>query len=134
MLGERLSSLVSFEQLKLAAGCVILSPFIPLLFMGEEYGETAPFQYFVSHIDEPLIEAIRKGRTMEFAHFEWDGDVPDPQDEETFLRSKIDPGSAATRAFTRSCSNITETLFQLRRTHPGACRHLSKETMEVRRI
>ena len=84
-LGERLSSLISFEQQKLVAGCVLLSPFIPLLFMGEEYGETAPFQYFVSHIDEPLIEAIRKGRASEFAHFEWEGHVPDPQDEETFL-------------------------------------------------
>jgi len=88
-LGERLSQLVSFEALKLAAGLVLLSPFLPLLFMGEEYGETAPFLYFVSHGDPALIEAVRKGRSEEFSHFDWQGDVPDPQDESTFLRSRI---------------------------------------------
>src|SRR5206468_2204390 len=62
MLGERLGCLVGFETLKLAAGIVILSPYIPLLFMGEEYGETAPFQYFTSHTDEQLMEAVRRGR------------------------------------------------------------------------
>ena len=61
MLGDRLSALVSFEGLKLAAGVVILSPFIPLLFMGEEYGETAPFPYFVSHSDPYLIESYKAG-------------------------------------------------------------------------
>ena len=89
MLGERLSSLVSFERLKLAAGVLLLSPFIPLLFMGEEYGEEAPFQYFVSHSDPGLVEAVRSGRREEFAAFGWEGDPPDPQDEQTFLRSKL---------------------------------------------
>jgi maltooligosyltrehalose trehalohydrolase len=88
--GERLTSLVSFEQLKLAAGVVILSPFIPLLFMGEEYGEPSAFQYFVSHSDEVLIGAVRKGRREEFRAFGWDGEIPDPQAEATFLGSKID--------------------------------------------
>jgi maltooligosyltrehalose trehalohydrolase len=87
--GDRMSTLVSFETLKLVAGMVLLSPNLPLLFMGEEYGEEAPFQYFVSHSDPGLIEAVRKGRTEEFLAFEWDVDVPDPQDEMTFLRSKI---------------------------------------------
>jgi maltooligosyltrehalose trehalohydrolase len=87
--GDRLGQLVSFEALKLAAGAVLLSPFIPLLFMGEEYGETAPFQYFVSHWDPDLIEAVRHGRKEEFAGFEWEGEPPDPQGEETFKRSKI---------------------------------------------
>jgi maltooligosyltrehalose trehalohydrolase len=91
MLGERLSALVGFEQLKLAAGVVVLSPFIPLLFMGEEYGEEAPFQYFVSHSDPGLAEAVRRGRKEEFAAFAWAGDPPDPQDEQTFLRSKLRP-------------------------------------------
>ncbi len=89
MLGERLSSLVSYERLKLAAGVLLLSPFIPLLFMGEEYGEAAPFQYFVSHSDPGLVEAVRAGRREEFAAFGWAGDPPDPQDEQTFLRSKL---------------------------------------------
>jgi maltooligosyltrehalose trehalohydrolase len=89
MKGERLSTLVSFEALKLAAGIVLLSPNIPLLFMGEEYGEQAPFQYFVSHTDPALVEAVRRGRREEFAAFKWQGDIPDPQSEETFHHSRI---------------------------------------------
>lgn len=89
MLGERLSTLVSFEKLKLAAGLVLFSPFIPLLFMGEEYGETAPFQYFVSHSDPDLVEAVRSGRAKEFKSFQWKEDPPDPQDKATFLRCKL---------------------------------------------
>jgi len=88
--GERLSQLVDFERLKLAAGVVLLSPFVPLLFMGEEYGETRPFQYFTSHLDAALIEAVRKGRRDEFAAFGWAGHVPDPQENATFVRSRPD--------------------------------------------
>jgi maltooligosyltrehalose trehalohydrolase len=87
--GERLTSLVSFEALKLAAGITLLSPFVPLLFMGEEYGETAPFQYFTSHEDPALVEAVRRGRREEFAAFGWEDSVPDPQDEQTFCRSTL---------------------------------------------
>ena len=61
MLGDRLSTLVSLARLKLGAGILLLSPFIPLLFMGEEYGETNPFQFFISHTDPALVEAIRSG-------------------------------------------------------------------------
>jgi len=89
MLGERLTQLVGFEELKLAAGTVLLSPFIPLLFMGEEYGEKAPFQYFISHTDPGLVEAVRNGRRAEFAAFGWQEEPPDPQDEATFLRAKL---------------------------------------------
>jgi maltooligosyltrehalose trehalohydrolase len=89
MLGDRLNQAVSFDQLKLAAGLVILSPYLPLLFMGEEYGETAPFPYFVSHSDVDLIEAVRRGRRAEFASFDWQGEIPDPQDEATFLKAKL---------------------------------------------
>ncbi len=87
--GDRLTETLSFDRLKLAAGAVLLSPFLPLLFMGEEYGELAPFQYFVSHSDPVLITAVRKGRADEFASFQWKDNVPDPQDKETFLRSKL---------------------------------------------
>ena len=89
MAGDRLTQTVSFEQLKLAAALVLLSPFLPLLFMGEEYGETAPFPYFVSHSDPKLVEAVRQGRRAEFAAFDWQGEVPDPQDETTFLKAKL---------------------------------------------
>lgn len=89
MLGERLSTLVSFEALKLAAGTVVFSPYIPLFFMGEEYGEESPFYYFVSHSDSHLIEAVRKGRKEEFKGFRWRGEPPDPQSAETFFNSRI---------------------------------------------
>jgi maltooligosyltrehalose trehalohydrolase len=89
MLGERLSSLVSFDALKLAAGAVILSPYVPMLFMGEEYAETSPFLYFVSHSDPDLIAAVRRGRREEFESFKWQGEPPDPQSVETFLQSKL---------------------------------------------
>lgn len=89
MLGERLTQLVSFEALKLAAGAVLLAPYAPMLFMGEEYGEQAPFLYFVDHGDADLINAVREGRKAEFAAFAWQGEPPDPQDEQTFLRSKL---------------------------------------------
>jgi maltooligosyltrehalose trehalohydrolase len=87
--GERLSALVDFEALKLAAGMTLLTPYVPLLFMGEEYGETAPFQYFISHLDPALVEAVRRGRKEEFAAFGWQDRVPDPQDEATFHRSHL---------------------------------------------
>lgn len=89
MLGERLSKLVPFEGLKLAAGTVLLSPYIPFLFMGEEYGEESPFLYFVSHSDPNLIAAVREGRKEEFQAFQWQGEPPDPQSPETFHQSKL---------------------------------------------
>jgi maltooligosyltrehalose trehalohydrolase len=87
--GRRLTGLVSFEALKLAAATVLLSPFIPLLFMGEEYGENAPFLYFISHGDPDLVQAVREGRKREFEAFEGEAVFPDPQAEESFLRSKL---------------------------------------------
>lgn len=90
MLGERLTNLVSFESLKLAAGIIILSPFVPILFMGEEYGEVAPFLYFINHSDPNLIEAVRKGRKEEFKDFQWKTEPPDPQSLDTFLKSKLE--------------------------------------------
>jgi maltooligosyltrehalose trehalohydrolase len=89
MLGERMASLVPRDALRLVAAAVVLAPFLPMLFMGEEYGEQAPFQYFTSHSDQALIEAVRKGRAEEFDDFEWAGEPPDPHDEETFRRSKL---------------------------------------------
>ena len=71
--GERLSTLLSAEALRLAAALVLLSPYVPLLFMGEEHGETNPFLYFVSHGDPALVEAVRKGRQEEFATFSLGG-------------------------------------------------------------
>ncbi|MEB3161064.1 MAG: malto-oligosyltrehalose trehalohydrolase [Synechocystis sp.] len=89
MLGDRLSQLVPFEALKLAASAVLLSPYVPLLFMGEEYGETQPFLYFVSHGDRQLNEAVRQGRKTEFADFHCQGEPPDPASETTFEQSQL---------------------------------------------
>ena len=119
MLGERLTSLVPLEGLKLAAGAVLLSPFIPLIFMGEEYGETAPFQFFISHSDRELVEAVRRGRREEFSAFQWKGETPDPQSEETFLRCKLDhplrreEGSRILREFHRELIRLRKRLSPL---------------------
>jgi maltooligosyltrehalose trehalohydrolase len=85
-LGDRLPA----EVQPLAAFCVLLSPFVPMLFQGEEYGEPSPFQFFSDHIDVEIAEATRNGRLREFAQFEaFAGQVPDPQDPATFHRSKL---------------------------------------------
>jgi maltooligosyltrehalose trehalohydrolase len=91
MIGDRLSALVSFEAQKLAAGAVLGSPFVPLLFMGEEYGELAPFPYFVDHSDNALKAAVVNGRAAEFAAFDWAGAPPDPNAESTFHSAQLSP-------------------------------------------
>jgi maltooligosyltrehalose trehalohydrolase len=116
--GDRLSTLVSFEGLKLAAGMVILSPYIPLLFMGEEWGERAPFQYFTSHSDAKLVEAVRRGRREEFGAFRWQGELPDPQDDSTFLRSRLDHNLTRTEPH-QILREFYRELIELRRKLPG---------------
>lgn len=129
MLGDRLSTLVSFDALKLAASTMLLSPYLPMLFMGEEYGEPAPFLYFVSHGDPDLVEAVRKGRKAEFSSFAWKGEPPDPQSEETFARSRLDH-SLRQQGKHRVLSDLYRELIRLRKTLP-ALANLSKEHMEV---
>jgi len=74
----------------LAAFCTLLAPFVPLLFMGEEYGESAPFQFFSDHVDKRIADATREGRRQEFSAFaEFGREIPDPQSPETFERSKL---------------------------------------------
>lgn len=87
--GKRLSELVSVEQQKLAAVVLVLSPFLPLLFMGQEYGEVAPFLYFTNFGDPKLCDAVRDGRRKEFAAFGSEGDFADPENSQTFERSKL---------------------------------------------
>jgi maltooligosyltrehalose trehalohydrolase len=127
--GDRLAQLVSFDQLKLAAGTVLLSPYIPLLFMGEEYGESAPFQYFVSHEDPTLIEAVRQGRREEFARFHWEGDIPDPQSEATFLDCKLN-WDWQTEGRHRILWHFYQELLHLRRGLPSLA-GLDKNALEV---
>jgi maltooligosyltrehalose trehalohydrolase len=88
--GERISAFSSLAGQKLSAAVLLCAPNLPLLFMGQEYGETAPFGFFTSHGDADLVEAVRAGRREEFAAFEWNREFPDPQAESTFLASKLD--------------------------------------------
>ena len=94
--GDRIATLVPFARQKLGAATVLLSGYVPLLFMGEEYGETHPFLYFVSHSDAALVEAVREGRRREFADFAWGGEVPDPQAVDSFTRSTLSDEAART--------------------------------------
>jgi maltooligosyltrehalose trehalohydrolase len=112
-LGDRLGG----QKLRLGAFASILAPGVPLLFMGEEHDESSPFEFFTDHIDPEVAEATRQGRRQEFERFAaFSGDdVPDPQAEETFLRSKVDPkrGDPEHRAYYRG-------LLELRRRLPDA--------------
>ena len=87
-LGERLSHLVEPQRLFGAATVVLLGPAVPLLFQGEEWAASTPFQYFTDHPDDELARAVGEGRRAEFAAFGWDPEsIPDPQDPGTWLRS-----------------------------------------------
>jgi maltooligosyltrehalose trehalohydrolase len=123
--GERLAALVPWEALRPASALLLLGSGLPLLFMGEEYGETRPFLYFTSHSDPELARAVSEGRKREFIA-QGAGEVPDPQDPETFRRSKLshrrDGRHGALREHYRS-------LLALRRKHRG----LLLDWPEVRR-
>lgn len=115
--GDRLSTLVGPDRLRLAAALLLLSPYVPLLFMGEEYGETNPFQYFIDHGDDRLVDAVRDGRRREFASFGWSDDVPDAKSGATFLRSKLD-WSKLEKPEHRSILALYHDLLSLRRDEP----------------
>ena len=118
MLGERLGSLVDFETLKLAAGAMFVSPFVPMLFMGEEYGEDNPFLYFTSHSDKQLIKAVREGREREFGDFISGDGPPDPQSEETFRKSVLSWYSGSDEKKIRLL-RFYKKLIHLKKTHPA---------------
>ena len=103
------------------AALVILSPALPLLFMGEEYGETRPFLYFTSHGDPDLVRAVREGRKREFASFGWTGEVPDPQDPRTFEGSRLvtDPAGLSLGSREGRILAFYKNLLRLRKTHPA---------------
>ncbi|MCF2497531.1 malto-oligosyltrehalose trehalohydrolase [Dyadobacter chenhuakuii] len=129
MLGERTSQLVSFEMQKLLAGAVFVSPYLPMLFMGEEYSESNPFQYFVSHTDPELAEAVRKGRKREFAAFHLDGEAPDPMSEETFNNSKLQ-WSLPEEGQHKTMLQFYKELIRLRKSQPALSSN-DREALEV---
>jgi maltooligosyltrehalose trehalohydrolase len=130
MLGERLSSMISFEAQKLAACAVLMSPYVPLLFMGEEYGEPSPFLYFISHEDDGLARAVHEGRKAEFAAFHWQGEPPDPRSLLTFRQSKLDWERRNDERH-KIMLAFYAALLQLRKSTPAFAR-LNKENLEAR--
>lgn len=127
--GERSSQLYSFELQKLMAGAVLTSPYIPLLFMGEEWSETAPFLYFVSHTEPELAEAVRQGRQEEFAEFHDGNDLPDPLSEDTFQRSRLQ-WSLLEQEPHQTMFRFYQMLIALRKQHP-ALNHPNRQNLSV---
>jgi maltooligosyltrehalose trehalohydrolase len=116
--GDRPSQNLDPGQLAIKAALALGSPYTAMLFMGEEWASSRPFQFFTSHPEPEVARATAEGRRAEFAAHGWEADaVPDPQDPQTFLRSKLDwdepgrPGHAEMRAFYRE-------LIRLRHTEP----------------
>jgi maltooligosyltrehalose trehalohydrolase len=117
--GERSSHLLSPARLKMAAALVLTAPFIPLLFQGEEWGASSPFQYFTAYDDPALGQAVATGRREEFAAFGWQPhDVPDPQARDTFARSKL-PWDELGRAPHAGLLDWHRRLIRLRRAVPA---------------
>ena len=89
--GERLEHLVGMEAAKVALGLVLTAPFVPMLWMGEEFAASAPFLYFADHEEEEMRRLVSEGRKKDFAAFGWsESDIPDPEAAETFERSRLD--------------------------------------------
>ncbi|MFC3199691.1 malto-oligosyltrehalose trehalohydrolase [Parapedobacter deserti] len=114
--GERLSVQLPDSHLRIAAAALLLAPYIPMLFMGEEYGEERPFLYFTSHSDEQLVELVREGRKEEFGHWLGEEDPPDPQAESTFRACVLD-WSKRTQGKHRHLLAWHRRLIHLRRSH-----------------
>ncbi len=129
MMGERLTHLVSFEALKLAAGAMMLTPNVPMLFMGEEYAEDAPFLYFISHTDADLVEAVRQGRKREFAAFHAEGEFVDPFSVDTFHKSQLN-WEKRKEGKHKVMLELYQHLIHLRRTMP-ALKTLDKQNLEA---
>ncbi len=116
--GDRLSQTLGYGPLALAAVATLTSPFTPMLFMGEEYGATTPWQFFTSHPEPELGKATAEGRIKEFERMGWDpAVVPDPQDPATFTRSKLDWAEASAGDHARLLE-LYRALIALRRTTP----------------
>ena len=115
-LGDRPSQNLSFGQLAIKAALVLGSPYTAMLFMGEEWGASTPFQFFSSHPEPELARATAEGRKAEFAGHGWDADeIPDPQDPQTFLRSKLNWGEVGSGEHAR-LGALYRDLIALRRT------------------
>jgi maltooligosyltrehalose trehalohydrolase len=117
--GERTSAILSPGRARIGAALVLTAPFVPMLFQGEEWGATTPFQYFTDHVDPELARLVSEGRRREFAAFGWSpDDVPDPQDPATFERSRLD-WAEVDKAPHAAMLDWHRRLVRLRRRLPG---------------
>jgi maltooligosyltrehalose trehalohydrolase len=131
--GERLGVLLPFEAVKLAAGLLFATPALPLIFMGEEYGETARFQFFTSFLDKNLAEAVRRGRADELARFAWRAAGSDPNAPNTFVSSRLNHSLAGAPRH-RGLREYYRRWLTLRRTHPAlgaAGKELTRVTLDA---
>ena len=118
-IGDRISDFAGIDRAKIAAALVLLGPFVPLIFQGEEWAATSPFQYFADHDDPDLARQVSEGRKGEFAAFGWDpASIPDPEKPQTFLRSKLKWDELSARAHAEMLAWYRR-LIQLRRSTPS---------------
>jgi maltooligosyltrehalose trehalohydrolase len=116
--GDRIAATLSPDLVRVGAGLVLTAPFTPMLFMGEEWGADTPWQFFTDHVDPALAASVAAGRLAEFAGHGWDAaEVPNPQDKETFLRSKLDWGQLERSPY-REVLDWYRELLALRRARP----------------
>jgi maltooligosyltrehalose trehalohydrolase len=117
--GDRIEHIIGFERAKAALGLVLTAPFVPLIFQGEEFAASTPFQYFAHHEEEAMARAVSEGRKREFAAFGWPPElVPDPEKRETYMRSKLnwdEVGEGSHAEMLKWC----RTLIELRRRSPS---------------
>lgn len=125
MLGERTSQLVSNDMCKLMAAAVMVSPYVPMLFMGEEWAEPNPFLFFISHTDKELAALVNKGRKEEFSYFNWDAEPPDPRLEQTFTDSMLQWGLLESEPY-KSMFEYYKKLIAFRKSSP-ALRNLDRK-------
>ncbi len=132
--GERLEHLVGMDASKVALGIVLTAPFVPMLFMGEEFAASSPFLYFADHEDEEMRRLVSEGRKRDFAAFGWDqSQIPDPEAEETFEQSKLkwsevhEANHAAMLAWVKELIKLRRTTMAL---NDGDLGHLKVECRE----
>jgi maltooligosyltrehalose trehalohydrolase len=129
--GERFSFLINNEKVKIASALLMMSPFVPMLFQGEEWGASTPFLYFTDHQDEELGKAVLEGRRKEFSSFGWKAeDIPDPQNEKTFLSSKLKWEEIKKEPHNKLL-DWYKSLITLRKTYPGlSCDRLDRASID----
>ena len=117
--GDRLEHFIGMDKAKVAAGIVLTAPFTPMIFQGEEFAASTPFQYFADHEDAEMAKLVSAGRKKEFAAFGWDVEsIPDPENPTTFLRSKLNWDEAHEGSHAEMLAWFT-TLIRIRRTSPS---------------